>query len=110
MVAYGVQASQTYRELCWNVGVPCETGLAFAVATGRQGACFAVLGHEDAFRFVLMGVNMASFICLCCFYVAPSSCELQRCAVCQVIVVFPSNGWEESILGFQCLKLRGKMR
>lgn len=24
-VAHGVQASQTYRELCGNVGMPCET-------------------------------------------------------------------------------------
>lgn len=33
-VAYGVRASQTYEELCGNVGVPCEAGLAFALATG----------------------------------------------------------------------------
>ena len=36
----------------------CEAGLAFAVATERQGACFAVLGYGDAFRFVLGSMNI----------------------------------------------------
>lgn len=52
-VAYGVQASQTYRKLCGRVGVSCEAGLTFVVATGRQGACSVVFGHGDAFRFIL---------------------------------------------------------
>lgn len=61
-VTHGVQVSQTYRELCGNVGMPCETGLAFVVAAKRQGACSVVLGHGDAFRFVLTESKYSEFV------------------------------------------------